>query len=99
MTKPLVEFHPKFDSEYSESFRWYGERSPNAAIEFEAEIKSAIDKIQDAPARWKEEADGSRRFLLRRFPYAIVYLHFPEMIYVVALAHYRRKPRYWRDRL
>lgn len=40
----------------------------------------------------------NRRMPLRRFPYSIVYLLLPEEIRVIAIAHQRRKPGYWRGR-
>lgn len=42
---------------------------------------------------------GVRRMLLHKFPYAVVYLTSGEEILVVAFAHCRRNPGYWRDRM
>ncbi|MGQ0847085.1 MAG: type II toxin-antitoxin system RelE/ParE family toxin [Sporichthyaceae bacterium] len=36
---------------------------------------------------------------VRRFPYRIVYLVHDDAIRVLAVAHTRREPRYWRDRV
>ncbi|MEW6688102.1 MAG: type II toxin-antitoxin system RelE/ParE family toxin [Pseudomonadota bacterium] len=39
-----------------------------------------------------------RRVLVARFPYSIVYRHDPDFILIVAVAHQRRRPGYWRGR-
>ena len=41
---------------------------------------------------------GTRSFLLRRFPFALVYRIEPDVLRVIALAHQRRRPNYWRKR-
>jgi hypothetical protein len=40
-----------------------------------------------------------RRILLERFPYAVIVLCRPEETVVVAVAHTRRRPLYWLERL
>ncbi len=41
---------------------------------------------------------NTRRFLLRRFPFFVVYRVFSQRVEVVAVAHARRKPHYWLQR-
>jgi toxin ParE1/3/4 len=41
---------------------------------------------------------GTRKYLLRRFPYAVIYRVTDEAIEVVAVAHGRRRPGYWKTR-
>jgi len=58
-----------------------------------------IDMIVEAPHRWPAGNHGTRRFILQRFPFAIVYRELPAAIQVLAIAHARRKPGYWKQRL
>ncbi|MBU1775437.1 MAG: type II toxin-antitoxin system RelE/ParE family toxin, partial [Gammaproteobacteria bacterium] len=44
-------------------------------------------------------ADGFRRVIVRRFPYSVVYRAKGEHIYIIAVAHQRRHPNYWSDRV
>jgi hypothetical protein len=37
--------------------------------------------------------------LVRRFPYGVIYRVREEVIWVVAIAHMRRRPGYWLDRV
>ena len=50
------------------------------------------------PSVWPEFESGARRYVLRRYPFSIVYRVAGELIEVIAVAHQRRKPYYWRDR-
>ena len=42
---------------------------------------------------------GTRRYVLQRFPYSIIYREAEAGIDVVAIAHHKRRPRYWYRRL
>ena len=42
---------------------------------------------------------GVKRLLMGRFPFSVVFVVTGEHVVVLALAHHRRKPNYWRDRL
>jgi plasmid stabilization system protein ParE len=74
-------------------------RSVDASIEFTRDVLDAFDKISQSPLRWPECLHGTRRFILRRFPFAIVYLNEKDTLDIVALAHASRKPGYWQHRL
>jgi plasmid stabilization system protein ParE len=99
MTSRLVQLHPDALSETEAAIRWYRQRSPRAAEAFLAEIERALDAISEAPDRWPPTENDWRRFSLRRFPFSVVYRETPEQtIMVLAIAHGRRKPGYWRKR-
>lgn len=42
--------------------------------------------------------NGRRRFLVRKFPYSVVYYLRGDEVGVIALAHHRRRPAYWKSR-
>lgn len=69
------------------------------AEDFLDEIDDAFNKISAAPRRWPPGNWGTRRYVLRRFPYAVVYSDSEESPHVIAIAHGKRKPEYWKDRL
>ena len=94
-----VEFHEAASLEYEAAFAWYLERSGRAALRFVREVERAIASICEAPERSPVGAGGTRRFLLQRFPFAVVYRELPSVIQVLAVAHGRRRPGYWKKRL
>ena len=86
-------------AEAEEAARWYAERSPVAASRFVSEIEAAAQAIAEAPNACPPYRHGTRRFLLRRFPYSLVYRVEPTRLIVVAVAHAHRRPGYWAQRL
>jgi len=42
---------------------------------------------------------GVRRVFVERFPFAIIHINEPDAVHIVAVAHLRKQPLYWRDRL
>jgi hypothetical protein len=41
---------------------------------------------------------GVRKIVVEGFPYWVVYRELPAELYIIAIAHFRRKPGYWRYR-
>ncbi len=98
MPPPTLEFHPQAVEEARAAREWYGERSLAVAEAFVAELDEAAKRILDAPSRWPVHSHGTRRYLLRRFPYMVVFRETMSAIQVIAVAHGRRKPGYWKER-
>jgi plasmid stabilization system protein ParE len=87
-----IEFTPEALREIDDAFEWYLERNPRAADAFVREVASA-------PTIWPRFEAGTRRYVLRNFPYAIAYREVPAGIEVIAVAHHKRRPLYWIGRL
>ena len=98
MARPSVDLHPEAVAEARAAYRWYAERNPLAANVFMASLDHAVSEINDNPQRWPPHLHGTRKYLLRRFPYGIIYRVTDVAIQVVAVAHGRRRPGYWRTR-
>jgi plasmid stabilization system protein ParE len=93
-----VRFHLEAQEEFEVALTWYQARSPRASARFEAELDRALDGIVANPALFPAYDDEHRFAMLRRFPFSVVYQVQADSIYVVALAHSRRSPGYWRGR-
>ena len=98
MDRPNLEIHPEAVEEARAAREWYEARSPAAAESFVEELDDAMERIAGAPESWGYYLHGARACLLHRFPYIVVYRQFEESIQVVAIAHGRRRPGYWKDR-
>jgi toxin ParE1/3/4 len=94
-----VRFHEDAEAEYEAAFDWYLARSVRAAADFAKELGRAVEFIAEAPERWARGTSGTRRFLLRRFPFALFYRERPSTIEILAVAHHHRQPGYWKTRL
>ena len=77
---------------------WYATRSATAAAGFEAELAEAESAIHRLPNAWPPHDHGTRRYLLRRYPFGVVYRIEPARILIIAVAHGHRRPGYWRGR-
>ncbi|WP_437979388.1 type II toxin-antitoxin system RelE/ParE family toxin [Sorangium sp. So ce295] len=85
-------------AEAEEAAAWYAERDPRIAARFAEEIEAALNRIAEAPDRWPTARYGTRRVRLTRFPYVVVYRDESTRILVVAIAHAKQRPGYWRKR-
>ncbi len=93
-----IQFLPEAEAEFREAVLWYFERSPLAADAFRNEVLDAIDRLVPDPLIWPADSDDIRKYVLRRFPYTVRYLVSGSLITVLAVAHQRRHPGYWRKR-
>lgn len=98
MTRFSVEILPQAEAEIREAFLWYFERSPLAADAFRTEVFDAIDGLAQLADTWPMDEDGVRRHVLSHFPYSVHYELANHVATVLAVAHQRRKPGYWRQR-
>ena len=98
MSHPTFEFHPEAVREAWEAHHWYAERNPRAAASFLDELDHAQEQVETHPDRWPTHLHGTRRYRLRRFPYLLVYHATPKRIVVLAVAHSKRRPGYWKMR-
>jgi plasmid stabilization system protein ParE len=99
MAELPLEFHPDARADALEAYDWYAERNLDAAIEFQIELENAGRTIQEHPNRWATYLFNTRRYLLKRYPFVIVYRVTDDRIEILAVAHGRRKPGYWKKRM
>ena len=99
MSRLSLEFHPDARADVLEAYDWYADRSQIAADAFQEEIKRAGIAIQRNPLLWGNYLFGTRRYLLKRFPYIVVYRLAEDRIEIIAVVHGRRRPGVWKDRL
>ena len=96
---PRVTVHPEAEEELRESILWYAERDERVASEFRRRVEAAIELIAEAPHRFPPFMHRTQRYVLRKFPFMIVYRRVADEIQVIAVAHAKRKPGYWKDRI
>ncbi|MEZ5065993.1 MAG: type II toxin-antitoxin system RelE/ParE family toxin [bacterium] len=96
--KLRVEFHAEAVREAGEARSWYADRSQSVAAAFLDELDHAVERLSSNPEAWPGYVSGTRRYVLRRFPFYVVYRVTASAIQVLAVAHGLRRPGYWRDR-
>jgi toxin ParE1/3/4 len=96
--KPVL-IHSKAQVELGEAVRYYESQKQALGLDFQSEVERAVARLQQAPQTGSPYKETDlRRYLVRRFPYIIFYAELEEFIWVVAIAHTKRKPNYWRRR-
>ncbi len=86
--------------ELEAAIRWYEQRRQGLGAEFYDAIVAALELIGAHPEIGTSRPDPipTRQLLLQRFPYKVVYRVRQQNLYIVAFAHTRRRPGYWRNR-
>lgn len=95
---PTIIFHPEVALEIKASFEWYEAQVTGLGGDYLTELESAYEAIAQLPNTWPKFKQSFRHFLLRKFPYSIIYCPANDEIYVVAVMHNHRKPEYWEGR-
>jgi plasmid stabilization system protein ParE len=73
---------------------------PDALEEAEAAIEWYAQRSRRAAELFLDELDRAiQEIVLRRFPFVIVFRETAAEVEIIAIAHGRRRPRYWQDRL
>jgi len=71
-------------------------------VRFDAAVRRAVAAIAEAPRRWPAISPGTgvRKYLLERpfDEWMVVYRETADELRVLAVAHGRREPHYWRRR-
>jgi toxin ParE1/3/4 len=87
-----------------EAAAFYEAEHQGLGAEFDSALNAAFDLLESdllplttVPGRAGRH--GLKRFVLRRFPYDVVVLEHPDELLVIAIAHQKRRPGYWRRRL
>src|SRR5699024_4736763 len=94
-----LKFHPSIYQEVQEAYSWYEQQVTGLGDDFIGELEAAYDSIRSLPETWPKFGMRTRKFLLTKFPYAVVYKHSASICLVVAVMHQSRKPGYWLRRL
>ena len=85
--------------EFLAALDFYEREAPGLGAEFDAELVELEQRIQALPSSGVPYRHGTRRALLQSFPFSVIYQVGRNEIVIVALAHQKRRPDYWVDRL
>jgi len=95
----LFIIHPEAEVEIFEGAVYYESEQSGLGIEFLSAIAKAKANISQLPAAWSEVDRGIRKFVMKEFPYNIYYSTNKERTIIIAVAHQKRRPGYWKFRL
>ena len=82
----------------TEAALFYESAKPGLGAFYLDDVQRALDIVRERPYLGIAVAHGFRRALLRRFPFSLIYAIESNEVIVVAVAHQRRRPNYWKRR-
>ena len=83
---------PEAEEELEQAFLWYENKRKGLGHDFLLQVDAGLSFIQRNPEIHPEEYKISRKHLIKRFPYKIIYIIEQNIIVVLAVLHGRRNP-------
>lgn len=72
---PKLIFHPDVGLEVKASYRWYEAKAKGLGEDFLLELEYSFKLIREQPNTWPVFTARTRRFLLNKFPFSVIYTH------------------------
>ena len=101
---PPVRFSAEAVAELEAAATWYENQLPGLGAALVAAIDAALSRVADWPRSGAPVATVAsdldvRRVPVARFPYNLPYIVIGDAVVVLAVAHDRRRPGYWKNRI
>jgi toxin ParE1/3/4 len=96
--KPVI-LHSEARAELDEAVAYYEGLRLGLGVDLLSEVEKGIARIQQNPKLFPVYKDTDfRKCLVNRFPYLIFYQELDDKIWIIAIAHGKRRPDYWKAR-
>ncbi|NCC51205.1 MAG: type II toxin-antitoxin system RelE/ParE family toxin [Spartobacteria bacterium] len=92
-------FHPYANEELDKAVQYYENCQIGLGLDFAEEVYAAIARIIKYPESWSLISTNTRRCLINRFPYGVIFQIKSDTIRIIAVANLHQKPGYWKDRI
>ncbi len=92
-------FHAEAEAELNQAVDYYNARQPDLGRDFVREVYAAIQNVIAYPNAWTPLSKRTRRCLVNRFPYGVIYQVTDKGIFIIAIMQLNRRPGYWRNRV
>lgn len=92
-------FHARAEEEFDEAVAYYENCQSGLGLEFAEEIYASVQRIAAYPDAWAEMSKRTRRCIVNRFPYGIIFQVKANALRIIAVANLHQRPGYWKDRL
>ncbi|WP_448028578.1 type II toxin-antitoxin system RelE/ParE family toxin [Bradyrhizobium liaoningense] len=81
-----------------DAVRWYDIHAPHVVPQFRDALRATLIRIAEHPGQFPSAYKDTRRAMLRRFPYIVVFRELHDAVYVIAVFHTSRDPLVWQRR-
>ncbi|RJP25716.1 MAG: type II toxin-antitoxin system RelE/ParE family toxin [Candidatus Omnitrophota bacterium] len=93
-----ISFHEAAEIEINEAADFYDRESPRLGSAFLDEVQQVMESISRYPNAAPLIQGRVRKKILINFPYSLIYSVRTHEIRILAVAHQKRRPFYWRSR-
>ena len=93
-----VVYHPDAFEELVEAAGYYEACSYGLGERFLDSVENAVNFIRDNALVFSPDKLGRRKYIVKKFPYLLIYRVKEDHIFILAVAHAARKPGYWKSR-
>jgi hypothetical protein len=93
-----IDFLEQSEIELYNAMEYYNNISSGLGFEFAPEIKRTLERIIEFPEVWSPLSKRTRRCLMNRFPFGVIYQIRKESILIIAEMHLHQKPTSWKNR-
>ncbi len=91
--------HSEAKAELGEAVAYYERQKAGLGLDLLSVVQHVLQEIRRNPALGAPYKNTEfRHYLVRRFPYVIFYLELDDVVWIIAVAHGKRRPDYWRRR-
>ena len=94
-----VLFHELARKELIDARDYYDDLVFGLGKTFVLELEKCLDVIKINPLAYPITKENIRKAVIIKFPYLILYLVEEKSIYILAIMHQKRKPKYWVNRI
>lgn len=93
-----LRFYEAAELEFDDAIAFYESESPGLGRKYHDAVREALARIKQFPRAFPPLSQQTRRCLVHKFPYGIIYQVSTDEILIIAIAHLHRKPEYWESR-
>lgn len=91
-------FHGEARLEFLDGVTYYEAIELGLGNRFRQSVEAAVSLALSLPLAGSPYKHGTRRVFPKKFPFSIVYMVEENEIVIFAVAHFKRKPGYWKSR-
>lgn len=97
--KYKVIVRPETEDDLKEAFSWYEDKRTGLGYDFLLQVDAGLMFIERNPEIHPSEYKGTRKHLIKRFPYKIIYIVEKTKVIVLAVVHGKRSPKFTKKRI
>jgi len=94
-----VRFLEPAEAEIDEAVAYFDRQIKGLGDRFEREVEATVALITEHPEIGSPLTKRIRKFRVRKFKYKVIYILDGDEIIIIAVAHHKKRPRYWRHRI